>query len=62
MLTVIDVRNKANAFPEDKPVEELLNELVLLYKIKRGLQEAEEGKGLTLDEFNKEMETWWKSL
>ena len=62
MLTVTDVRDKVNAFPVDKPVEELLNELVLLYKIKRGLQEADEGKGLSLDEYNKEMETWWKSL
>lgn len=61
MLTVADVRDKVNAFPEDKPVEELLDELVLLYKIQKGMQEAEGGKGLSLDEFDKELETWWKS-
>ncbi len=62
MLTIVDVRNKVNAFPEDEPVEELLNELMLLYKIQRGLQEAEDGEGLSLDEYNKEMQGWWKSL
>lgn len=42
-------------------VEDLLDELVLLYKIERGLKEADEGKGLSLSNFNKEMEVWWKS-
>ena len=60
MLTVTDIREKVNAFPEDKPVEQLLDELLVLYKIKRGLQEAEEGRGLTLNEFNKELDAWWK--
>lgn len=39
----------------------MLDELVLLYKIKKGLQEAEEGKGLSLEECNKELDAWWKS-
>lgn len=61
MLTIADIRNKVNAFPDDKPVEELIDELVLLYKIEKGLQEAEEGKGLTLNEFNEKLDAWWKS-
>ncbi len=35
MLTIGEIRNKVNAFPDDKPVEELLDELVLLYKIEK---------------------------
>ena len=58
MLTVADIRNRVNAFPEDKPVEELWDELVLLYKIEKGLKEAEEEKGLSLEEINKELEVW----
>ncbi|HEX8314412.1 MAG TPA: hypothetical protein VF609_05450 [Flavisolibacter sp.] len=61
MLSVADIRKKVNAFPEDKPVEELLDELMLLYKIERGLKEVEEGKGLSLENFNNELELWWKS-
>lgn len=61
MLTIAEIRNKVNGFPDDRPVEELLDELVLLYKIEKGLQEAEEGKGLSLDEFNNKLDEWWKS-
>ena len=61
MLTIADIRDKVNQFPEDKPVEELLDELVLLYKIEKGLKEAEEGKGISLEDFEKEMSLWWKS-
>ena len=61
MLTIAEIRNKVNDFPDDRPVEELLDELVLLYKIERGLQEANEGKGLSLDAFNKKLDAWWKS-
>lgn len=61
MLTIAEIRNKVNNFPDDKPVEELLDELVLLYKIEKGLQEAEEGKGLSLGEFNEKLDAWWKS-
>jgi hypothetical protein len=32
-----------------------------LYKIERGLKEVEEGKGLSLENFNNELELWWKS-
>lgn len=38
MLTIAEIRNKVNAFPDDKPVEESIDELVLLYKIEKGLQ------------------------
>jgi hypothetical protein len=52
MLTIEAIRTKVNNFPADRPVEELLDELVLLYKIKKGLQSVKEGK---------EMELWLES-
>lgn len=61
MLTIAEIRNKVNGFPDDRPVEELLDELVLLYKIEKGRLEAENGQGLTLDEFNQKLDEWWKS-
>lgn len=59
MLTVDDIQKKVNAYPKNKPAKELLNELWLMYRIKEGLQEANEGKGIPLDEFKKDMEAWW---
>jgi hypothetical protein len=61
MSTLEKIRKKVNEFPDDRPVDELMDELVLLYKIEKGLQEAENGDGIGWDEFKKEMELWWKS-
>ena len=61
MLTIADIRNKVNEFPEDKTVEELLDELVLLYKVERGLKDLEEGKTISASDLEREMELWWKS-
>lgn len=61
MLTVADIRNKVNEFPEDKPVEELLDELVLLYKVEKGMKDVQMGKVISLTDFEKEMQLWWKS-
>ena len=60
MLTVADIRNKVNTFPENKSVEELFNELLLLYKIEKGIKEADENKGIPLSQYEKEIEQWWK--
>lgn len=61
MLTVANIKEKINQFPDNKPVEELLDELVLLYKVEKGLKDVEEGKTISSEEFEKEMNLWWKS-
>ena len=61
MLTIEDIRSKVNSFPTDKPVEDLIDEIILLYKIEKGVQEAEAGKGIKWDTFQRQMEAWWKS-
>lgn len=61
MLTIEAIRNKVNSFPANRPVEELLDELVVLYKIEKGLQAVNDGNVLTLEEAEKELELWWKS-
>ena len=60
MLTIETIRSKVDNFPEDRPVEELLDELVLLYKIEKGLQAVKEGNTFTLEEAEKEINQWWK--
>lgn len=61
MLTVAEIKRKIIDFPNDRPVEELIDEIILMYKVQKGLQEADEGKGISWDEFRKEMDLWWKS-
>ena len=61
MLTLQDIRKKVNEFPDDKPVEELLDELMLLYKVEKGLEDIEKGNVTDWEEFKVEMESWSKS-
>jgi hypothetical protein len=61
MLSVEELKKRVINFPNNKSVEELIDEIILYYKIEKGLKEAEEGKGVTLENFKKGMDLWWKS-
>lgn len=61
MLTISDIKEKVAQFPDDKSIEELLDELVLLYKVEKGLKDLEEGRTISTEEFEKQMDLWWKS-
>ena len=58
MLTVQDIKNKVVDFPDNKPVEELIDEIILLYKIQRGLDDVKNGDVISWEEFEKEMDLW----
>ncbi len=58
MLTVQDIKNKVVEFPNNKPVEELIDEIILLYKIKRGLDDVKNGDVISLEDFEKEINLW----
>jgi hypothetical protein len=60
MLTVQDIKNKVVDFPDDRQVEELIDEIISLYKIKRGLDDIKNGDVISGEEFEKEMEQWLK--
>jgi len=54
MLKVIE------ELPDGAGVEEALDRLYLLYKVERGLRQADRGELLTQDEVRKRMEKWLK--
>ena len=58
MLTVQDIKNKIVDFPDNKPVEELIDEIILLYKIQRGLDDVKNGDVTSWEDFEKEMDLW----
>lgn len=58
MLTVQEIKKKVVDFPDNKPVEELIDEIILLYKIKRGLDDVENGNVTSWEDFEKEMDLW----
>ena len=58
MLTVQDIKKKVVDFHDNKPVEELIDEIILLYKIKRGLDDVKNGDVISWQDFEKEMDLW----
>jgi hypothetical protein len=58
MLTVEDLKNKVINFPDDKPVEDLFEEIMVLYKIQKGLDNINNGDIMSLDDFDKETDKW----
>ncbi|HUK41002.1 MAG TPA: hypothetical protein VLX11_08160 [Candidatus Acidoferrales bacterium] len=46
--------------PEDASIEDALERLYLLYKIERGLRQADEGKLISQEEARQRMAKWLK--
>lgn len=61
MLTVKKIQEKVIAVPKTYSTEKLLNELLLMYKVERGLQDIAEKKEKDWEVFKKEMRSWAKS-
>ena len=61
MLTVKKIQEKVISVPKTYSTEKLLNELLLMYKVEKGLKDIAEGKEKNWDVFKKEMRSWSKS-
>ena len=61
MPTVKKIQEKVIAVPKTYSTEKLLNELLLMYKVEKGLQDIDEKKEKDWDVFKKEMRSWSKS-
>ena len=58
MLTVQEIKQKVGNFPNDKPVEELIDEIILMYKVQQGLEDIKNGNVTDWEDFKKEMDQW----
>ena len=47
-------------FPEEIAVDDLIDRLLFLEKVERGLQQIDEGRTVSHDEVKAEMEQWLK--
>ena len=48
-----------NSLPEDFATEELIERLIFIDKVEKGLQDVEEGRTMTFDEAKKRFEQKW---
>ena len=60
MLTKKQVLEAIEGMPEEKftHIETIIEELILLEKIEEGLEEMRQGRILTEEEINKEIDKW----
>ena len=60
MLTKTNVIKTITRFPENFSIDELVDEMILLDKIERGIQDADNGRVISENELDKRIEEWSK--
>jgi len=60
MLTKINVIKTITRFPDNFSIDELVDKMILLDKIEKGIQEADNGRVISEEELDKKIEGWLK--
>ena len=58
MLTKSNVIKTLARFPDNFSIDDLVDEMILLDKIERGIQDADNGKVISEDELDKRIKEW----
>ena len=61
MLTKTSVINTITRLPDNFSIDELMDKMIYLEKIERGIQDADSGRVLSETELEKRIEGWWKN-
>ena len=60
MLTKSRLKEQIEGFPEEFSIDELVERLILIEKVERGVRNSERGETLSETELDKEVETWFE--
>lgn len=60
MITKDNLLNQLDMLPDIFSIDELIERLVLVEKIEKGLKQSDENDVISEDELNSEIETWFK--
>ena len=60
MLTKTNLIKQIDKLPEEFSIDELVERLILIEKIERGLDQSEKGEVISESEFDKEIEKWFR--
>lgn len=58
MLSKKDVLKSLKDLPDEFPLDDAIDRLIVLHKINKGRQEIKEGKGLTTEQAKKKLKKW----
>ena len=60
MLTKTTVIKTLSRFPDNFSIDELVDKMILLEKIEKGIQDADKGRVISENELEKRIEEWSK--
>ncbi len=60
MLTKTSVIETITRFPDNFSIDDLADKMILLEKIEKGMQDADNGRVISEDELEKRIEEWSK--
>lgn len=55
-----EIINALQQLPEDAGLEEAMEQLYLLHKVERGIQEADAGQTVPIEEVRRQVAQWFK--
>lgn len=58
MLTKKEVLKTLKSLPEEFPVDDAIDRLIVLHKVNKGRQEIKDGKGITTAQAKKKLKKW----
>jgi len=60
MLTKNSVKKQIDKLPEEFSIDELVERLILIEKVERGLVQSQKGQTISEAELDKEIEKWFR--
>jgi hypothetical protein len=60
MLTKTKLKEQIEKFPEEFSIDELIDRLILIEKIERGIKQSENGNVISEAELDKEIKKWFE--
>lgn len=60
MLTKTNVIKTITRFPDNFSIDELVDKMILLDKIEKGIQDADNGKVISEEDLDRKIEGWLK--
>ena len=60
MLTKVKLQEQLDQLPEEFSIDELVERLILIEKVERGIKDVDEGRVISHEEMQKRVETWFK--
>lgn len=60
MLTKTIVKKQLEKLPEEFSLDELVRQLILIQKVEKGLMDSKEGRFISEEELEKEIDKWFE--